>query len=220
MLSAVALERLRDAKVVAVLRADAPQEAVGAAVALAEAGVRAVELTFTTPGAAEALREAREQLPTDVLLGAGTIRTPRQLQGSVDAGADFLVTPHLDPALLDEMLATGLLTIPGIFTPSEVALALSAGAEVVKLFPAATGGLAHFKALRGPFPELQAVATGGIGAAGVRPWLAAGAVAVGAGGELCPSAMVATGDWGAVRDAAVSFLDEAGLNAAEIDPLR
>jgi 2-dehydro-3-deoxyphosphogluconate aldolase/(4S)-4-hydroxy-2-oxoglutarate aldolase len=174
MPSAEPLERLREAKVVAVLRADAPEVAVSASIALAEAGVRSVELTFTTPGAAEALREARERLPPDVLVGAGTIRTAEQLQASVEAGADFLVTPHLDPAPLDEMLATGLLTIPGVFTPSEVGVALNAGAEVVKLFPAATGGLAHLKALRGPFPELQVVATGGIGAAGVRSWLDAG----------------------------------------------
>ena len=217
MSSAQALERLREAKVVAVLRADAPEDAVNASLALAEAGVRAVELTFTTPGADVALREARERLPAGVLLGAGTIRTPEQLQGSVDAGADFLVTPHLDPALLEEMLATGLLAVPGVFTPSEVGVALHAGAGVVKLFPAATGGLAHLKALRGPFPELQVIPTGGVGAAGVPSWLKAGAVAVGAGSELCPPAMVRTGDWRAVREAAAGFLAEAGLEPAVTD---
>ena len=208
MTSAETLQKLRAARVTAVLRADSAEAAVGAAVALAEAGVRAVELTFTTPGAVGALREARDRLPAEVVLGAGTIRTSHDLQAAADAGADFLVTPHLDRGLLTEMLATGLLTLPGTFTPSEVAVALSAGAEVVKLFPASTGGIRHFKALRGPFPELQAIPTGGIDAAAAVEWLAAGAVAVGAGSELCPSALVRTRDSAAVRAAAVKFLAE------------
>ena len=208
MTSAVTLQKLRDARVTAVLRADSAGQAVGASVALAEAGVRAVELTFTTPGAAGALREARERLPAEVVLGAGTIRTGRDLQAAVDAGAEFLVTPHLDRGLLGEMLATGLLALPGIFTPTEVGQALAAGAQVVKLFPASTGGLRHYRALLGPFPELQVIPTGGIDAAGAGEWLAAGAVAVGAGSELCPSALVRTRDWGAVRAAAAEFLAE------------
>ena len=208
MTSAVTLQKLRDARVTAVLRADSAEEAVGAAVALAEAGVRAVELTFTTPGAAGALREARERLPAEVVLGAGTIRTARELQAACDAGAEFLVTPHLDRGLLGEMLATGLLALPGILTPTEVGHALAAGAQVVKLFPASTGGLRHYRALLGPFPELQVIPTGGIDAAAAGEWLAAGAVAVGAGSELCPSALVRTRDRGAIRVAAAEFLAE------------
>ena len=208
MTSAVTLQKLRDARVTAVLRADSAEQAVGASVALAEAGVVAVELTFTTPGAAGALREARERLPAEVVLGAGTIRTGRDLQAAVDAGAEFLVTPHLDRGLLGEMLATGLLALPGIFTPTEVGQALAAGAQVVKLFPASTGGLRHYRALLGPFPELQVIPTGGIDAAAAGEWLAAGAVAVGAGSELCPSALVRTRDWGAIRVAAAEFLAE------------
>jgi 2-dehydro-3-deoxyphosphogluconate aldolase/(4S)-4-hydroxy-2-oxoglutarate aldolase len=201
-----ALDQLRGARVVAVLRADSAELAVGAASALADAGVRAIELTFTTPDAATALREARDRLPAGVLLGAGTIRTSGELQAAVDAGAEFLVTPHLDRGLLAEMLTTGLAVLPGTFTPSEVGAALSAGAEAVKLFPASTGGIRHFKALLGPFPELQVVPTGGIDAKAAGEWLAAGAVAVGAGSELCPTALVRTRDWDAVRAAAETFL--------------
>ena len=160
----MSLERLRAARVIAVLRTDTPDEAVTAALTLAAAGVRAIELTFTIPDAAGALGEARGRLPAGVLLGAGTIRSGAQLDDALAAGAEFLVTPHLDAGLVRAMLATGRLVLPGVFTPSEVAAALAAGARVVKLFPAATGGLAHFKALRSPFPELQVVPTGGIGA--------------------------------------------------------
>jgi len=203
------LDGLRRARVVAVLRADSADAAVRSADALVAAGVRAIELTYTTPDAADALRSVRARHGDDVLIGAGTIRTVAQVHASVDAGADFLVTPHLAPALLEAMVASGTSAIPGVFTPSEVAQALDAGAPAVKLFPAATAGLGHLAALRGPFPGLQVMPTGGIGAADVRSWLDAGALAVGVGGELCPGALVRAGRWQELTGAARAFLDEA-----------
>src|SRR4029453_13240435 len=97
-----------------------------------------------------------------------------------------LVSPHVDPVLLDAMLASGRLTLPGVLTPSEVAGALRAGASAVKLFPASTVGVGHLRALLAPFPELQAVPTGGVTIATAREWLDAGAAAVGLGAELMP----------------------------------
>jgi 2-dehydro-3-deoxyphosphogluconate aldolase/(4S)-4-hydroxy-2-oxoglutarate aldolase len=200
------IERLRAARVIAVLRTPDGESAVRAAEALVAGGVRAIELTFTTPGAAEALRRARDLLPGDVVVGAGTIRDRAQLDAALDAGAEFLVTPHLDHDLLDAMLAAGRLALPGTLTPTEVAAALAAGAEAVKLFPASAVGPSYLKALRGPFPDVQVVPTGGIGPADVRPWLEAGAVAVGAGGELCPGPLVAEGRWDELSAAAERFL--------------
>jgi 2-dehydro-3-deoxyphosphogluconate aldolase / (4S)-4-hydroxy-2-oxoglutarate aldolase len=200
------IERLRAARVIAVLRTPDGESAVRAAEALTAGGVRAIELTFTTPGAAEALRRARELLPGDVVVGAGTIRDSVQLDAALDAGAEFLVTPHLDRALLDAMLDSGRLALPGTLTPTEVAAALDAGATAVKLFPASVVGPSYVKALRGPFPGVQVVPTGGIGPADVRPWLDAGALAVGAGGELCPSPLVAEGRWDELSAAAERFL--------------
>jgi len=204
-----ALDRLRAAAVVAVLRADAAQDAVRSADALVAGGVRAIELTYTTPDAAAAIREVRTRHGDDVLLGAGTIRTAAQVEEAVAAGAAFLVTPHLHPPLLDAMVATGRLAVPGTFTPSEVATALDAGAPAVKLFPAATAGIGHMRALRGPFPGLEVMPTGGIGAAEVRAWLDAGALAIGAGSELCPPALVREGRWDAITATARAFLREA-----------
>jgi 2-dehydro-3-deoxyphosphogluconate aldolase/(4S)-4-hydroxy-2-oxoglutarate aldolase len=201
------LSRLRAAAVVAVVRADSADAAIRAAGALVAGGVRAIELTYTTPDAAAAVHAVRAR--HDVLVGAGTLRTPGQVTEAVAAGAEFLVTPHLDRALLAAMIDSGRPAIPGVFTPSEVAAALHAGAPAVKLFPAATGGIAHLKALRGPFPDLAVVPTGGIGAGDVRAWLDAGAVAVGAGGELCPSALVREERWDELAATARAFLAEA-----------
>jgi 2-dehydro-3-deoxyphosphogluconate aldolase/(4S)-4-hydroxy-2-oxoglutarate aldolase len=200
------IDRLREARVIAVLRTPDGESAVRAAEALAAAGVRAIELTFTTPGAAEALRRARGLLPADVVVGAGTIRDRAQLDAALDAGAKFLVTPHLDRGLLAAMLESGRLALPGTFTPTEVAAALTAGATAVKLFPASAVGPSYLKGLRGPFPEVQVVPTGGIGPDDVRAWLEAGAIAVGAGSELCPPALVAEGRWDELSAAAERFL--------------
>lgn len=202
------LERLRAAQAVAVVRARDCDEALQIVDALDRGGLRAIELTFTTPGVAEAIAEARRRLDPDTLLGAGTITTPEQVGAAAEAGADFLVSPHLDPPLLQRMLATGLLCIPGALTPSEVAAALRIGAGVVKLFPAAGFGVAYMRALFGPFPGLQVLPTGGIAVADVRSWLDAGAVAVGLGGELLPKALREAGDWEAVSDNAARLLAE------------
>ena len=189
------LRRLGEAGLIAVVRADDGGQAVRVAGALLEGGISAIELTFTTPGAGEALAEARHAYGDAILLGAGTIREGAQLDLAVRAGAEFLVTPHLQPDLLQAMLATGLPVLPGVFTPSEVAQALHLGAEAVKLFPASTGGPGHLRALRGPFPGLQAVPTGGIEIDHLAAWFAAGALAVGVGSELCARTLVQEGNW-------------------------
>jgi 2-dehydro-3-deoxyphosphogluconate aldolase/(4S)-4-hydroxy-2-oxoglutarate aldolase len=196
---------IREAGVIAVVRAGNAQEAVSVTGALLEGGVRAVELTFTTPGADEALAEARERYGSAVLLGAGTIREPGHIRAAVDAGADFLVSAHLQRDLVAAMLATGLPCTPGAFTPSEVAEALDMGVDVVKLFPASTGGTRHLRALRGPFPALRVVPTGGIDADDIADWFAAGAIAIGAGGELVPRQPMAEGRWDEITRRARRF---------------
>jgi 2-dehydro-3-deoxyphosphogluconate aldolase / (4S)-4-hydroxy-2-oxoglutarate aldolase len=200
--------RLRKARAIAVVRASDDGEAVAIAEALHAGGVKAIELTFTTPGIEQALREVRDRLGDGLLLGAGTVTTPEQAQSAAECGADLLVSPHLDPALLETMLATGLLSIPGVLTPSEVASALRGGAEVLKLFPASTVGIKHMTGLFGPFPGLQMVPTGGIVVGGAGEWLAAGALAVGLGGDLLPKAMREAGDWDEISRNAARLLEQ------------
>jgi 2-dehydro-3-deoxyphosphogluconate aldolase/(4S)-4-hydroxy-2-oxoglutarate aldolase len=210
--AAETLGRLRAARAVAVVRAGSGDEALRIADALDAAGLGAIELTFTTPGVAEALAEARRRFPR-LLLGAGTITTTGQLDAALDAGADFLVSPHLDPVLHGAAIASGRLVLPGVLTPSEVAVALDLGAVAVKLFPASTVGIGHLKALFGPFPGLQVMPTGGITPAAARDWLAAGAFAVGLGGELLPRPLREAGDWEGITRNAAELL--AGLGQEE-----
>jgi 2-dehydro-3-deoxyphosphogluconate aldolase/(4S)-4-hydroxy-2-oxoglutarate aldolase len=199
-----ALTRLRDARLVAVLRVPSAELVEPSVDALVAGGIGAVELTFTTPGVAAELGAARRRHP-EVLFGAGTIRAPVEAAAAAEAGADFLVMPHFDRDLLDACLATGLPSMPGVFTASELAAALAAGAGVVKLFPAGTGGTAHLRALRGPFPGVPVVPTGGIGLADVPEWLEAGALAVGVGGELCSTQLIGAGRFDELSQRARDF---------------
>lgn len=183
------VDRLARERLVAVLRVRRAELVEPSVAALAEGGLGAIELTFTTPGAAAELERTRARHP-ELLLGAGTIREAEQARAAAAAGADFLVMPHLDRRLLEACLETGLPAMPGVFTPSELAAAIDAGAELLKLFPAGSGGPAHLRALLGPFPGLRVVPTGGIALADLPAWFEAGALAVGVGGELCSTELI------------------------------
>ncbi len=199
--------RIQSAGLIAIVRADSSEEAVRVVGALIEGGSPAVELTFTTPGVDSALREVRKTYGDGALLGAGTIRTLEQVDLAAAAGADFLVSPNLRPEILNAMLSTGLPAVPGVFTPSEVDLALDMGAEVVKLFPASIGGPGHLKALRGPFPDLKVIPTGGVNLETIGSWFTAGAFAVGVGSEICARSLMREGNWAEITLRARQFVD-------------
>lgn len=183
-------QRLRDEQVLAVIRAGSAAEAVQAGRALAEGGVRALEVAFTTPDAAAAIGELAAD--PELFVGAGTVLSGAQAHAAIDAGAAFLVSPSLVPDALAVAREAGVLALPGALTPTEV-VAAAEQAEVVKLFPASLGGVSYLKALLAPLPDLRIVPTGGVSAANASEWLAAGAFAVGAGGDLCPPGLIAEG---------------------------
>lgn len=207
------LEKIRSAGVLAVLRAPSADAAIAAADALLAGGVRAIEVTYSTPDVPAALRGIRARHGDAVVLGAGTLLDPPQAAEAVAAGAEYLVSPGLDDELAGAMSATGAVVMAGAVTPTEVMRARRLGVDVVKLFPGALGGPALLKALRAPFPQLRFLPTGGVSAANVGAWLDAGALAVAAGGELCPAAALRDGDWDLVRTRAQEF-------AAAIDAAR
>lgn len=180
------LDRVRELGLVAVVRGASCASAVEVSGALIEGGVLGIEITFTTPEADRAVRELNEEYGDRILLGAGTLTTAEHVELSVAAGAAFLVSPGCDPELLPVMRGTGLTFMPGVLTPSEVMLAGRLGAEAVKLFPGSLGGPPYLKGLKGPFPEVQIMPTGGVSAENVADWFAAGAFAVGVGGALVP----------------------------------
>jgi len=202
------LDRLQREQLLAVVRAPSADAAVRTAQALAAGGIRAIEVTYTTPGAADAMRELAAD--PDLFVGAGTVRTAAQAEEAVAAGAAFLVSPSLAWPVLDVADAAGVLALPGALTPTEVAAAAER-APAVKLFPSSVGGPSYLKALLAPFPELRLVPTGGVTAANLGEWRAAGAFALGAGGDLCPGDAIAAGTFDVITDRARRYraaLDE------------
>jgi len=198
--------------VIAVLRAPDPRTALRAIDVLVSGGIRGIEVTFSTPGAPAVIKEAAARYGDAIVLGAGTVLTPDQAAAASDAGALFLVSPGTSDRLASAMLDSGAAVLLGALTPSEVMHAVELGARAVKIFPAAAVGPAYLNALRAPLPEVPFVPTGGVSVANVAEWLAAGAVAVGAGGELCSAADLAAGRWDALIDRAREFA--AALSAA------
>ncbi|GEM46302.1 bifunctional 4-hydroxy-2-oxoglutarate aldolase/2-dehydro-3-deoxy-phosphogluconate aldolase [Deinococcus cellulosilyticus] len=203
---------LQQAGVVGVLRASSADRAVHATLAAAKGGLKAIEVTFTTPDAASALQQLREQVPQGFLLGAGTVMDAEQALQATSAGARFLVSPHLGTDVLEVALEHGVPYVPGVITPTEIQRAMRLGVEVVKLFPiGSSGGLGYLKDLLGPFPDLKCMVTGGVGPEDVVQYRTVGALAVGLGSNLFPKVAVETGDAAAVTAATRQALQAAGL---------
>lgn len=195
--------RTVSSKLVVVARASAASEYAPVLASLAEAGVKSVELTLTTPGTFDAFADLRASFDGD--LGIGTVTNLDQLERAIAVGADYVVTPITSTALVEHAVAAGMPIIPGGLTPTELFASWSAGASAVKVFPAGQVGPGYLKDLRGPFPDIAVVPSGGVDADSAAAWLAAGAVAVSVGGPLLGDAFRG-GDLGALRERAERFV--------------
>lgn len=196
---------LRRAGVVAVLRGPSREDVVAASRALISGGVTGIEITFSTPDAAEAIAALVAETGSDAVIGAGTLLTPAQVAESTEAGAAFLVSPGADDEVVAAMLATTATVCVGALTPTEVMAVARSGAHVAKLFPASLGGPGYLRGLRAPLPHVPLMPTGGVSPDNLPDWFAAGAIAVGAGGELCAPELMATGDWDEIARRARAF---------------
>ena len=192
---------LRRARVVPVVRTASAAHAATAVAWLREAGLAIFEITMTVPDATGLIRALAAD--PGLVVGAGTVPDAEAARACLEAGARFLVTPWIDPAVAEVARARGACAMLGAMTPTEVRAALAAGADVVKLFPASSvGGPAHLKALRAVFPGVAFCPTGGVDAANAPDYLAAGAAFVGIGGKLVDEARIAAGDKAAIQRAA------------------
>lgn len=196
-------------RVLAVIRAPSAEAALRGSEALVRGGVTGLEITYSTPDAPAVIARLAEEYGDGIYLGAGTVTTVAQAREAVEAGARFLVSPGTRPELTGAMLGTGAVTLTGVLTPTEVMTAVELGVDVVKLFPAALSGTALLKALRGPFPDVPMMPTGGVTPANLAEWIAAGAVAVGAGSDLVSAQDLANGDWDAIETKARAFHEAA-----------
>lgn len=192
--------------VVAIIRLDAASEIVAVARALADGGVQAVEVTMTVPGAVTLIGELARSLPSEVMVGAGTVLDVDTAREVIAAGARFVVSPVCKLDLVEACHARDVAIMPGCFTPTEILAAWEAGADVVKVFPAAVLGPGFFTDLRGPLPQVRIMPTGGVTRDNAGAWIRAGAVAIGVGSALVDRAAVAEGRFDTIRDRARQFV--------------
>jgi 2-dehydro-3-deoxyphosphogluconate aldolase/(4S)-4-hydroxy-2-oxoglutarate aldolase len=170
---------------VPVVRVSSAQEAIDVAEAIKEGGVSLIEITMSVQGAIEVIRELTEKYKDKIIMGAGTVLDPETGRAALLAGAQFLVSPTLNLDLIHLAHRYSAVVIPGTMTPTEVLTAWNAGADLVKVFPAAQlGGPEYIRALRGPLPQILLVPTGGVNLQNAGAFIRAGATALGAGGEL------------------------------------
>ena len=199
------IARLRAARVVPVVRTSTAAHAATAVSWLRDSGLRIFEITMTIPDAPALIRDLASD--PGLLIGAGTVPDRATAEACLAAGARFIVAPWVDPALSAPCRDAGALLMLGAVTPTEVRAALTAGADVVKIFPASSvGGPAHIKALTSVLPHVPFCPTGGVEPGNVAAYLAAGAAFVGMGGALVDEKRIAAGDRGAIEAAARAVL--------------
>jgi len=196
---------------VPVLRARSVAEAHALVEAIVAGGVTVIEVTMTVPGAIDLLRDLKAKYGSEVLLGSGTVTTAAQAQATIEAGAEFVVSPSLHLEVIAKTKELGKVSIPGGLTPTEVITAWEAGADYVKVFPcSAMGGASYLKALKAPFPHIKLIPTGGVTVATAADFLKAGAEALGVGSDLVNATAIAEGKPWIVTDLAKAYLDVIG----------
>jgi 2-dehydro-3-deoxyphosphogluconate aldolase/(4S)-4-hydroxy-2-oxoglutarate aldolase len=199
------IARLLDPGIIPVIRADNPDHVLPACEALVAGGITALEITMTTPNALECIRQASRQFASRAVTGAGSVTTADICRATIDAGAQFIVTPILRPEIAPVAKAAGRVVVLGAFTPTEAQLAYEAGADFVKIFPAERPSF--IKSLRAPLPHLKIIPTGGVTLQTAPEFLAAGCVALGVGSNLVSAKLLREQNWAELTRLAREFVE-------------
>lgn len=200
------LQLMIDTGVVAVIRASGSAELMDVIEALRRGGIRAVEVTMTTPGALDVIKETAERFGDDVLVGVGSVLDAETARMAMLAGAQFIVGPVLNLDVIRICKRYDKIVIPGAFTPTEILTAWEAGADVVKVFPATKLGPSFFKDVLGPLPQVRLTPTGGVTVETAPEFIKAGAVFVGAGSALVDKTAVAQRRFDVITETAERFV--------------
>ena len=201
-------ERIEQLAIMPVLRARSAEEGRALLEALVAGGIVAMEVTMTVPGAVDLLRTLKQEYGERLLLGSGTVTTPEQAVATIEAGAEFVVSPSFHADVVEVTREMGKVSIPGALTPTEVITAWRAGADFVKVFPcSAMGGASYLKSLLAPFPELRLIPTGGVTLQTAAEFLKAGARALGVGTDLVNPKAIAEGKPETVTQTARAYVE-------------
>ena len=204
----VITESIRKTGIVAIMRANNPDQLLKAADAIKAGGVNAIEVTMTTPGAIDVIEQATSKYGEEVIFGVGSVLDPETARAAILAGAKFVVCPTLKLSTIEMCHRYDIPVVPGAFTPTEVLTAWEAGADMVKVFPSSVGGPAYIKALKGPLPQVRLVPVGGVNLDTTADFIRAGAEVVGVGGSLINQKNLAAGEFDAITENARRYREE------------
>jgi 2-dehydro-3-deoxyphosphogluconate aldolase/(4S)-4-hydroxy-2-oxoglutarate aldolase len=199
------LRFLLDHGLVAIVRLKEPAELVPIAQAIEAGGVRVIEFTMGTPNALDAIHQIAHEWGDRILLGAGTVLDPETGRAALLAGAQFLVAPNFNPALIELARRYNKIIVPGAFTPTEILAAWECGADIVKVFPASTVGPQYIKDILGPLPYVRLLPTGGVTLDNIPTFIAAGAAAVAVGASLTDPKLIKERNWTGLTEHAKRF---------------
>ncbi len=211
-----ALSLILESGLIAIMRAKSSEQLLEAAEAIRAGGVRAIEVTMTTPGALDVIRAARRNYGEEVLFGAGSVLDAETARAAILAGAQFVVCPTLDLETIAICRRYAVPVVPGAFTPTEALTAWQAGADVVKIFPASVGGPAYLKAIKAPLPQLRLCPVGGVDMQTTAEFIRQGADCVGVGSALINQALLQEGDFDALTDRARRFCQEVARGRSQV----
>lgn len=201
------LQKVLDTGIVAVVRTETAEKAQKIVEAVKAGGVSAIEVTMTVPGALEVIREVTEHYKDqDVILGVGSVLDPETARAAILAGAQYVVSPQLNPEVIKICNRYQVSCMPGALSVTEVVEAMELGADIIKVFPGEIVGPKFIKAIKAPLPQAPLMPTGGVSLDNVQDWIKAGAVAVGVGGSLTKGAK--TGDYQLVTETARQFVEK------------
>jgi 2-dehydro-3-deoxyphosphogluconate aldolase/(4S)-4-hydroxy-2-oxoglutarate aldolase len=208
MLPKVALlDRLVSSGVIAVLRGIPEDKIEQVAESLVEGNVTALEVTLDSPGAFETIKKLSTKFKNDALVGAGTVLDPTYAQIAINNGAEFIFSPCFDRDVVKMTLRNGKISAPGVMTPTEMVAAIEAGADLVKIFPAAGLGIKYIKDVKGPLPHIPVIPTGGVNLDNIAEFIHAGVAAVGAGGNLLDKEAIATSNFAKITELAKKYTE-------------
>ena len=199
--------KMMDEGLIPVIRVASASEAIDVANAIKEGGVSLIEITMSVQGAIDVIKELTGKYKDEIIMGAGTVLDPETGRAALLAGAQFIVSPTLNLHIIKLAHRYRAVVVPGAMTPTEILTAWNAGADMVKVFPAAQlGGPAYIKALRGPLPQILLVPTGGVNLQNAGAFIQAGAAALGAGGELVDKKAVKEKKFSIITENARAFI--------------
>lgn len=202
------LALIRSTGVIAIMRAKSSEQLIIASDAIKDGGVQVIEVTMTTPGALEVIREAKQKYSEEVLFGAGSVLDPETARMAIIAGADFIVSPTLNFRTIELCSRYSIPVIPGCYTPSEMLSAWEAGASMVKFFPAKVGGPGMVKAILAPLPQLEIVPVGGVDLSTAEGFIRSGAAALGIGSSLVDNKLLDAGNFSEITRRASAFIEK------------